>query len=71
MAEKQVNCKTGFRKSHVTQHLLITLLEKWEMGIGKGNYVSALFLKLSKTFGTINHDLMLAKLNAYGFSQEY
>ena len=31
-------------------------------------YVSALFLHLSKAFVAINHDLLLAKLKAYGFS---
>ena len=44
------------------------MLEKWKRGIDNGVYVSALFVDLSKTFDTINHDLMLAKLKAYGFS---
>ena len=44
------------------------MLEKWKRGIDNGAYVSALFMDLSKAFDTINHDLMLAKLKAYGFS---
>ena len=36
--------------------------------IDNGSYVSALFMDLSKAFDTINHDLMLAKLKACGFS---
>ena len=59
---------TGFRKSHGTQHLLVTMLEKWKKAVDNGEYVSALFLDLSKAFDTINHDLLLAKLKAYGFS---
>ena len=59
---------TGFRKSHGTQHLLVTMLEKWEKAVDNGEYVSALFMDLSKAFDTINHDLLLAKLKAYGFS---
>ena len=44
------------------------MLEKWKKEIDNGSYVSALFMDLSKAFDTINHDLMLAKLKAYGFS---
>ena len=68
MEDKFAKCLTAFRKSHGTQHLLLTMLEKQKRGIYKGSYVSALFMDLSKAFNTINHDLMLAKLKAYGFS---
>ena len=68
MEDKFANCLTGFRKSHGTQHSLLTMLEKWKKGIDNGSYVSALFMDLSKAFDAINHDLMLAKLKAYGFS---
>ena len=59
----------GFRKSHGTQHSLMIMLEKWKNVIDKGEYVCVLFIDLSKAFDTtINHDLLLAKLRAYGFS---
>ena len=68
MDEKFAKCLTGFRNSHGTQHSLLTMLEKWKRGTDNGLYVSALFMDLSKAFDTINHDLMLAKLKASGFS---
>ena len=48
--------------------MLVTILEKWKTAVDNGECVYALFLDLSKAFDTINHDLLLAKLKAYGFS---
>ena len=59
---------TGFRKSHGTQHSLIIMLEKWKSALDKGENISVSFMDLSNAFYTINHDLLLAKLKAYGFS---
>ena len=68
MQNKLSKYVTGFRKSHGTQHSLMVMLEKWKNVLDKGEYVCVLFMDLSKAFVTINHDLLLAKLRAYGFS---
>ena len=44
------------------------MLEKWKDTLDKNKYAGAVFMDLSETFDTINHDLLLAKLEAYGFS---
>ena len=36
--------------------------------LDKSNSVSAIFMNLSKVFNTLNHVLLIAKLEAYGFS---
>ena len=70
MENKISKCVTGFRKSHGTQHSLIVMLEKWKKALDKEENMSAIFMDLSKAFDTINHDLLLAKLKAYGFSKQ-
>ena len=62
------NILTGFRKNHNTQHSLLKMLESFKEALDKGNSVSAIFMDLSKAFDTLNHDLLIAKLEAYGFS---
>ena len=54
-------------KGYSTQHCLINLLEKWKSSVDKGKTFGALLTDLSKAFDCLNHELLTAKLNAYGF----
>ena len=44
--------------------------EKWKNTLDKGDFVCAMFMNLSKAFDTMNHDLLIAKLGAYGFQKD-
>ena len=61
---------TGFRKKYSTQHCLISILELWKNILDKGGYICAIFIDLSKTFDTLNHDLLIARLGANGFGTD-
>ena len=58
---------TGFRKNHSTQNALLNMIEKWKQVLDKVKKVATIFMVLSKAFDTLNHNLLLGKLNAYGF----
>ena len=58
----------GYRKGFSTQHAIISLLERWKCSIDKKGFGGAVLMDLAKAFDTLNHDLLIAKLHAYGFS---
>ena len=60
----------GFRKGYNAQHALVRMLEKWKTSLDKGENVGAILMDLSKAFDCIKHELLIAKLDAYGFSHE-
>ena len=60
----------GFRKGYGAQHALVRLLEKFKISLDEGGKAGAVLMDLSKAFDCIRHDLLIAKLHAYGFSQE-
>ena len=60
----------GFRKGYSAQHALVRLLENFKISLDEGRKAGAVLMDLSKAFECIRHDLLIAKLHAYGFSRE-
>ena len=60
------NSQYGFRKDHSTEFASLELVDKVTQDLDQGKIPIALFLDLSKAFDTLDHDILLYKLNYYG-----
>ena len=61
---------SAYRKNYSTQQVLIRLLEEWREKLERNFIVGVVLMDLSKTFECIPHDLIIAKLAAYGIERE-
>ena len=57
-----------FRKGYDTQQCLLKRLEKWKRSVDGGKVFGALLTDPSKAFDCLDHEMLIAKVNAYGFS---
>ena len=47
----------------VTGKVLITLVQNWRKDLDNKAFNGAILIDFSKAFGTVNHDLLIAKLH--------
>lgn len=60
------NCQFGFRKKFSPKLALTKLTDFILQNLGKENFVVSVFLDLKKAFDTLDHKILLKKLNHYG-----
>ena len=56
----------GFRKKHSTNHALISITEKIRNSLDKNLYAVGVFVDFQKAFDTVNHNILIEKLDHYG-----
>ena len=59
----------GLRKGYNTQHALARFVEKCKSVQDKKGFAGAILMDLSKAFDCLNHELLIAKISAHGFSR--
>ena len=60
------NCQYGFREKHSTVHALINAISNVHDSIDNKQHTLGIFIDYSKAFDTINHEILLHKLDNYG-----
>ena len=61
------NLLCGFREKYSTQHALIKLSEACRKYLDDKGIMGIVLMDLSKAYDCLPHDLLIAKLAAYGF----
>ena len=59
--------QSAYLKRHSTQTSLHRVIDDWLENINEGELTGACLLDISKCFDSINHDILLKKLEMYGF----
>ena len=60
----------GYRKNHSTEQCIIVMIEGWKKALDSKYNAGSVLTDLSKAFDCLNHKLLIAKLNAYGFHKD-
>ena len=61
---------SAYRKKYSSHHVLMRLIENWKFQMDNKKFVGAVLMDLSKAFDCIPHDLLIAKMHAYGFDND-
>ena len=55
----------GFRKKYSTEHALLSIVEEIRKNLNNGEFSCGAFIDLEKAFDTVNHKILLSKVEHY------
>ena len=70
VSDKLSDFASAYTTKYSSNHMILSLIEEWKEKLDKRFFAGAILMDLSKVFDCIPHDLLTAKLNAYGFDRK-
>ena len=61
----------SFRKAHSTQHAILDIVNAIQTNMDNRLFSCGIFIGLKKALDTVDHEILLRKLDHYGFSRHH
>ena len=62
--------KFGFQLNNSTEHAILELVNDISSSFEKGEYTLGVFIDFSKAFDTVDHEILISKIEHYGIKEK-